>query len=100
MSFLRTLLGIEDARESAAVMRDAYAQCGIEHETSPWEEVVTEGAILDSIAQHGPQTSRHLRMGGPSGVIGTSEAITRLAEAGRIAADEDGRWYITEGGAQ
>jgi hypothetical protein len=95
MELLNTLLGIADVRESAAVMRNAYAAMDIPVEPDPMPHI-NDNEILFSLYRCGTLSARELRMGGPGGVIETSEAIERLARAGLIEADEDGRWFLSE----
>jgi hypothetical protein len=95
MNLLDTLLAISDARESAAVMRNAYTALGIAVEPDPMPHI-TDNEILFSLYRCGSMSARELRVDGPGGVIETSEAIERLAQAGRIVADADGRWSLSE----
>ena len=91
---LHTLLGIEDVRESAAQTRAMYARLAWEPEIDLYPDL-TEREILANIAWEGPMSSRHLRMCGPVGVVATSEALERLARAGVIAADAEGKWRLS-----
>lgn len=95
MSMLRTLLGIEAARGSAAAMRETCERLGypVEHDETP---LTTEHEILGHLALYGTLSQGQLRMIGSAGVVGTAEAVERLAQAGKIEADEDGRWRLVK----
>ncbi len=85
--------GLAEVRASAAGMRAVYAAVGIVEEPDP-DPVATEEAIVESLTRFGPQYARELRMGGPGGVAATSDAIERLAAAGRIVCRMCGRWRL------
>ena len=93
MNLLNTLLGLVAARESITAMEDAYETLGMPLEQDP-DPALTERTILTNLAHYGAQSQRALRIGGPGGVVGTAQAIERLARAGLIEADEDGQWSL------
>lgn len=95
MSLLYTLLGIEAAKESAAAMRETYERLGFPADSDEMPHL-TEHEILGHLSIYGTLGQRELRMIGGAGVVGTAEAIERLAEAGKIEADEDGKWRLAK----